>query len=104
MERVLRRYFRSGGRQPGERYLTVPTHRLDPPSLLVDLTVLANFAEVSLAKEGHDGLVGINYLEKIQLPTLYALYGAMLAITLPHMALLFVYGRPEWKPIATSLE
>ena len=30
------------------------------------------------------------------------LYGAMLAITIPHMALLFVYGRPEWKPIASS--
>jgi len=34
---------------------------------------------VFLAKEGHDGLVGINYLEKIQLPTLPSLYGAMLA-------------------------
>ena len=32
-----------------------------------------------LAKEGHDGVVGINYLEKIQLPTLPSLYGAMLA-------------------------
>ncbi len=79
VERVLRRYYRAGGRKPGTRYLTVPAHRLDPPSSLVDLTVLANFAEVSLAKEGHGGLIGINYLEKIQLPTLYALYGAMLA-------------------------
>ena len=79
VERVLRRYYRSGGRSPGTRYLTVPAHRLDPPASLVELTVLANFAEVWLAKEGHGGLVGINYLEKIQLPTLYALYGAMLA-------------------------
>jgi NAD(P)H-dependent flavin oxidoreductase YrpB (nitropropane dioxygenase family) len=79
VERVLRRYFRAGGRQPGAPYLTVPAHRLDPPSSLVDLTVLASFAEVWLAKEGHEGLIGINYLEKIQLPTLYALYGAMLA-------------------------
>ena len=79
VEKVLRRYYRSGGRPAGTRYLTVPSHRLDPPSSLVDLTVLANFAEVSLAKHGHDGLIGINYLEKIQLPTLYALYGAMLA-------------------------
>ena len=35
--------------------------------------------EVWLAKEGHPGLVGINLLEKIQLPTLASLYGAMLA-------------------------
>ena len=31
-----------------------------------------------------------------------ALYGTMLAVTLIHIGLLFVYGRPEWKPIATA--
>jgi ABC-2 type transport system permease protein len=30
-----------------------------------------------------------------------ALYGVMLAVTLLHVALLFVYGSPEWKPIVT---
>ncbi|HLP76379.1 MAG TPA: nitronate monooxygenase, partial [Candidatus Paceibacterota bacterium] len=35
--------------------------------------------EVFLAKEGHAGVVGINLLEKIQLPTLPTLFGAMLA-------------------------
>src|SRR5437667_5252562 len=30
-----------------------------------------------------------------------ALYGVMLAVTLIHIGLLFVYGRPEWKPIVT---
>jgi ABC-2 type transport system permease protein len=30
------------------------------------------------------------------------LYAAMLIATLPHMAVLFVYGNPEWKPLATS--
>ncbi len=79
VEHVLRRYYRAEGRSADTRYLTVPAQRLDPPRFLVDLTVLANFAEVWLAKEGHGGLVGINYLEKTQLPTLYALYGAMLA-------------------------
>jgi nitronate monooxygenase len=34
---------------------------------------------VFLAKEGHAGPVGINYLEKIQLPTLPSLFGALLA-------------------------
>jgi len=31
-----------------------------------------------------------------------ALYSLMLAVTLPHMAVLFVYGNPEWKPIVTG--
>jgi ABC-2 type transport system permease protein len=30
------------------------------------------------------------------------LYGVMLAVTLIHMAILFVYGAPEWKPLATA--
>ncbi len=30
------------------------------------------------------------------------LYGAMLSVTLIHMAVLFIYGEPEWKPIATG--
>jgi NAD(P)H-dependent flavin oxidoreductase YrpB (nitropropane dioxygenase family) len=43
------------------------------------VTVLANFVEVWLAKEGHSGAVGINLLTKVQLPNLASLYGAMLA-------------------------
>ena len=31
-----------------------------------------------------------------------ALYGIMLAVTLVHIALLFIYGNPEWKPIVTA--
>jgi len=31
-----------------------------------------------------------------------ALYAAMLAMTLIHMAILFWYGDPEWKPLATG--
>jgi ABC-2 type transport system permease protein len=30
------------------------------------------------------------------------LYGAMLAVTLIHVGVLFVYGSPEWKPLATA--
>jgi len=30
-----------------------------------------------------------------------ALYGVMLALTLVHIGILFKYGQPEWKPIAT---
>jgi ABC-2 type transport system permease protein len=30
------------------------------------------------------------------------LYAAMLAVTIIHLSLLFIYGNPEWKPIATG--
>ena len=43
------------------------------------ITMLANFVEVWLAKEGHSGAVGINLLTKVQMPNLASLYGAMLA-------------------------
>jgi nitronate monooxygenase len=53
--------------------------RDQPSRNLAELLVAANFVEVFLAKEGHNGPVGINYLEKLQAPTLPSLYGAMLA-------------------------
>jgi ABC-2 type transport system permease protein len=31
-----------------------------------------------------------------------ALYAAMLAVTLPHILILFHYGNPEWRPLVTS--
>jgi len=31
-----------------------------------------------------------------------ALYALMLAVTLPHMGILFIYGNPEWKPIVSG--
>lgn len=31
-----------------------------------------------------------------------ALYGVMLGVTLPHMAILFWYGDPEWRPVASA--
>jgi NAD(P)H-dependent flavin oxidoreductase YrpB (nitropropane dioxygenase family) len=49
------------------------------PQPLLELTVAASFVEIFLAKEGHHGPIGINLLEKIQMSTLAALYGAMLA-------------------------
>src|SRR5580704_15610008 len=30
------------------------------------------------------------------------LYATMLAVSLPHIAILFAFGRPEWKPIVTA--
>lgn len=76
---ILSRYFIEGGKKTDDAYRPVPMYSINSPRTLVELTVAANFVEVYLAKENHDGLVGINYLEKIQLPALYSIYGAMLA-------------------------
>jgi NAD(P)H-dependent flavin oxidoreductase YrpB (nitropropane dioxygenase family) len=45
----------------------------------IDAIVLASFVEVALAKMGHRGVVGINLLTKVQVPTAAALCGAILA-------------------------
>ena len=77
-EHALRRYFRPEGRA-GAPYKDLPMYRHGARPERERLTMLACFVEVFLAKEGHDGEVGINLLTKIQLPTLASLYGAMLA-------------------------
>ncbi len=78
-ERILRRYYVPGGIGPVQPFRPVPRIGLRGSAAGRELAVAGNFAEVYLAKEGHDGLVGINYLEKVQLATPAAVYGAMLA-------------------------
>jgi NAD(P)H-dependent flavin oxidoreductase YrpB (nitropropane dioxygenase family) len=77
--RVLAKYFIPGGKPLTAPFRAPPMPTLRPRAELVELTVIANFVEVFLARQGHEGPVGINFLEKIQLPTLPSLYGAMLA-------------------------
>jgi len=77
--KVLADYFIPGGKAANTPFKLTPLPGLDPGPDYVALTVAANFAEVFLAKEGHAGLVGINFLEKIQFPTLPSIFGAMLA-------------------------
>ncbi|MYU54164.1 MULTISPECIES: beta/alpha barrel domain-containing protein [Streptomyces] len=76
---ALDRYFVDGGVAPGARLRATARLRVDRGEAAELLTVLGNFVEVWLAKEGHDGLVGVNYLEKIQLATAPAMFGAILA-------------------------
>ncbi|HSI08027.1 MAG TPA: nitronate monooxygenase [Rariglobus sp.] len=78
-ERILAAYFVDGGLAADESFKLTPMPALPGGSALIELTVAANFVEIFLAKENHTGLVGINLLEKIQIPTLPSLYGAMLA-------------------------
>jgi len=78
-ERIWRKYYVSGGRSEKAPYEAVPKHVKDAPQEQLELCVVGNFVEVILAREGHDYPVGINYLEKLQLPHLASIYGAMLA-------------------------
>jgi len=79
VEDVLQKYFKPEGRAPGEPYKAIPMYRQVVTKVRDQLTVLASFVEVWLAKEGHDGVVGMNLLTKVQMPNLATLYGAMLA-------------------------
>ncbi len=92
-EKVLNRYFRPEGRG-GAPYLPTPrlalysgengTPRTHSERDGAALAVVANFVEVWLAQHGADGVrapgpVGVNYLEKLQMATPAAAYGAILA-------------------------
>lgn len=77
-DRVLAAYYLPEGRK-GKPYRPHPTMSIDPGRNAIELALVGNFAEVWLAKEGHDGVVGINLLEKVQTSILTATLGAMLA-------------------------
>ena len=77
--RVWQEYFVDGGKAEGTSYTPVPMHQRVEPRKLVELCMVANFVEVFLAREGHVNSVGVNFLEKVQLPHLASIYGAMLA-------------------------
>lgn len=84
VDRVMDKYFIEGGKDDNKPYKSLPMWTLKPQQLLVEATILGNYAEVWLAKHDDDGkptggIVGINRLTKVALPTIPSLYGAMLA-------------------------
>ncbi len=76
---ALKRYFHPDGLPPGAPYATLPMPQQVMSKARQQFTMLAAFVEVQLAREGHDGPVGINLLTKVQHSNLPLLYGAMLA-------------------------
>lgn len=78
-ERIGRAYYIAGGKAAMAGYPAMAPHAKNEPRERVELCLVANFVEVFLAREGHGNPVGINYLEKIQIPHLPSMYGAMLA-------------------------
>ena len=106
-QRILDRYFKSESEADEKPRKLIPGFRIDPTANVVDLTIAANFVEVFLAKEGHQGHVGVNYLEKIQMPNLTSMFGAMLAgvdnvlmgAGIPRTIPGILDALAEWKPV-----
>ena len=78
-ERVWNTYYIPGGKSKDAGYQKLTMHTREGTRQLYELCIVANFVEVILAREGHRNPVGINYLEKVQMPHLPSIYGAMLA-------------------------
>lgn len=72
-------YFEPKRRPLSKYYKRCVLPCIESPLFLQRLNVLASFVEVFLAKENHSGIVGINFLEKLQTTNLPGIYGAMLA-------------------------
>ena len=77
--KIIAKYFIEGGKAPTAPYVMVPKITLEQKRDAQEILIAANFVEVWLAKEGHDGLIGINFLHKIQMTTAASVFGAMLA-------------------------
>jgi nitronate monooxygenase len=113
-QRILDKHFIPGGRPAGTSYRLVPMPSRVSPRETVELTVAGNFVEVALAREGHSNPVGINCMEKLQLPLLPSLYGAMLAgvkyilmgagipLKVPGALDAFAAGQPATYPLSVT--
>ena len=113
-ERVWATYYVPGGKPARAPFQMLPMPTAAPSDEWQALCVVANFVEVFLAREGHTNPVGINFLEKIQLPHLPSIYGAMLAgvgyvlmgagipMKIPGVLDRFVTHEPATYPLAVS--
>jgi nitronate monooxygenase len=77
--RIWEEHFIPGGKGCEAPYPAIPMHQRRDLRKVVELCIVSNFVEVYLAREGHKNPVGINFLEKVQIPHLASIYGAMLA-------------------------
>ncbi len=78
-EEVLDAFYVKDGVSADTHSRSTPVWSIMPSHLLIGATICANYATVWLAKEGHDYEVGINYLQKIEMPQIACTLGAMLA-------------------------
>ncbi|MCP3997676.1 MAG: nitronate monooxygenase [bacterium] len=104
-------WFVPGGKAAERPFKLVSRPTVEMKKAWTELMIVSNFVEVFLAKEGHDNPVGINYLEKVQLPTMPSVFGAMLAgvgyvlmgagipVSIPGV----LDGLAGWNPVELSL-
>jgi nitronate monooxygenase len=78
-QEVLDAYYVPGGIEKKKKQKEIPIWSFKPARILIALTICANYAFVWLAKEGHKNPIFVNYLEKIQMPHIYSILGAILA-------------------------
>ena len=78
-KKIWNEYFVPGGKPSGTPYPTTQMHQRRDSRSMIELLMVSNFVEVFLARQGHLNRVGVNFLEKVQLPHLASIYGAMLA-------------------------
>ena len=78
-QRVMDGFYVPGGLKEHEPFREILKHTLEGEREPIELCIVGNFVEVFLSKDGHSNPVGMNYLEKIQIPHLPSIYGAMLA-------------------------
>jgi len=78
-KRVMDGFYVPGGLKEHQPFREILKHTLEGEREPIELCIIGNFVEIFLAKEGHSNPVGMNYLEKIQIPHLPSIYGAMLA-------------------------
>jgi NAD(P)H-dependent flavin oxidoreductase YrpB (nitropropane dioxygenase family) len=76
---ILEKYFIEGGKAADVSYSNAPKLLINASRHSNDLLIVGAFVEVWLAKEGHNGSVGINFLEKIQMGSAAGIIGAMIA-------------------------
>jgi nitronate monooxygenase len=78
-QRIWDEYYIPGGKAALAPYPLPPMHQRRDLRKVVELCIVSNFVEVYLARDGHKNPVGINFLEKVQMPHLPSIFGAMLA-------------------------
>lgn len=78
-EQIIEKYYVRGGIPEGQTFKAHSVFDLNPSRELQQLMVASSFALIWLSKEGHDGPISVNFLEKIQMTHLLYILGAMLA-------------------------
>ncbi len=79
VEEIIDEFYVEDGIGPDQPYKVLPIHSCSPPPRLQKILCAAVFSEVYMAKQDHDGIIGMNLLSKLKRYSLACLYGAMLA-------------------------